>query len=108
MVGASPVGTAPTTSSFSTQHLASMDCPKATARRDESLTLSNLVRPISEFLPYILQNTLFAVLNNVQSFYSSSDFYFAYFEQSNIQRTYSNCKGLLNKMLLNISSGMLL
>ena len=34
-VGASPVGAAPTTSSFSTQHLASMDWTKPTARRDE-------------------------------------------------------------------------
>ena len=34
VVGASPVGAAPTTSSFSTQHMASMDWPKATARRD--------------------------------------------------------------------------
>ena len=33
VVGASPVGTAPTTSSFSTQHLASMDWAKKTARR---------------------------------------------------------------------------
>ena len=35
VVGASPVGTAPTTSSFSTWHLASMDWVKTTARRDE-------------------------------------------------------------------------
>ena len=34
VVGASPVGAAPTTSSFSTQHLAPMDWTKATARRD--------------------------------------------------------------------------
>ena len=32
VVGASPVGAAPTTSSFSTQHLASMDWVKTTAR----------------------------------------------------------------------------
>ena len=32
--GASPVGAAPTTSSFSTEHLASMDWSKATARWD--------------------------------------------------------------------------
>ena len=32
VVGASPVGAAPTTSSFSTQHLASMDGAKTTAR----------------------------------------------------------------------------
>ena len=35
VVGASSVGAAPTTSSFSTQHLASMDWAKTTARRDE-------------------------------------------------------------------------
>ena len=34
VVGASPVGAAPTTSSFSTQYLASMDWTKTTARRD--------------------------------------------------------------------------
>ena len=33
--GASPVGAAPSTSSFSTKHLASMDWAKVTARRDE-------------------------------------------------------------------------
>ena len=36
VVGASPVGAAPTTSSFSTEHLASMDWMKTTARRDEN------------------------------------------------------------------------
>ena len=35
VVGASPVGAAPTTSSFSTEHLASIDCAKTTARRNE-------------------------------------------------------------------------
>ena len=35
VVGAVPVGTAPTTSSFSTQHLASIDWAEATARWDE-------------------------------------------------------------------------
>ena len=35
LVGASPVGAAPTTSSFSTYHLASLDWAKITARRDE-------------------------------------------------------------------------
>ena len=35
VVGASPVGTAPTTSSFSTKHLASMDWAKTTARQDK-------------------------------------------------------------------------
>ena len=35
VVGASPVGGAPTTSSFSTSHLASMDTAKTTARRGE-------------------------------------------------------------------------
>ena len=35
VVGASPVGPAPNTFSFSTQHLTSMDWAKATARRDD-------------------------------------------------------------------------
>ena len=35
VVGASPVGAAPTTSSFSTKHLVSIDCAKTTARRDK-------------------------------------------------------------------------
>ena len=35
LVGTSPVGTAPTTSSFSTEHLASTDWAKTTATRDE-------------------------------------------------------------------------
>ena len=34
-VGASAVGAAPTTSSFSTEHLASLGWAKTTARRDE-------------------------------------------------------------------------
>ena len=34
-VGASPVGAAPTTSSFSTKHLASMDWAKTNVRQDE-------------------------------------------------------------------------
>ena len=35
IVGASPVGAAPTTSSFSTKHLAPLDWAKTAARRDE-------------------------------------------------------------------------
>ena len=35
VVGASPAGAAPTISSFSTEHLASVDCAIKTARRDE-------------------------------------------------------------------------
>ena len=35
VVGASPVGGAPTTSSFSTEHLAPLDWQKTTARRGE-------------------------------------------------------------------------
>ena len=35
VVGASPVGAAPNTSSFSTLHMASMDWPKTTARADK-------------------------------------------------------------------------
>ena len=37
VVGAWPVGAAPTTSSFSTEHLTSIDWAKTTARRDEKL-----------------------------------------------------------------------
>ena len=36
VVGASPLGAAPTTSSFSTQHMASMDWAKITARREDN------------------------------------------------------------------------
>ena len=36
VVGASPVGAAPTTSSFSTEHLASKDWAKTTSRGDEN------------------------------------------------------------------------
>ena len=35
VVVASPVGAAPTTSSFSTEHFVSIDCAKTTTRRDE-------------------------------------------------------------------------
>ena len=35
VVGASPVGAAPTTSSFSTKHLASMDWAKTSSRQDK-------------------------------------------------------------------------
>ena len=35
VVGASPVGAAPTTASFPTEHLVSIDCTKTTARRRE-------------------------------------------------------------------------
>ena len=35
VLGAWPVGAAPTTSSFSTSHLASIHCAKTTASRDE-------------------------------------------------------------------------
>ena len=41
VLGASLVGAAPTTSSFSTQHVASMDWAKTTARRDKCLILEN-------------------------------------------------------------------
>ena len=40
IIGASPVGAAPTTSSFSTKHLASMNWAKATARREEDHSIS--------------------------------------------------------------------
>ena len=35
VVGASPVGAAPTTSSFSIKHMTSLDCAKTTTRRNE-------------------------------------------------------------------------
>ena len=48
-VGASPVVAAPTTSSFSTQHLASIDCTKKNARRDDKReSFWGLVRLILE------------------------------------------------------------
>ena len=51
--GASPVGAAPTTSSFSTQHLISMDWAKTTAKRmQETFKLWDLVRLILEVLRY--------------------------------------------------------
>ena len=37
IVGASPVGAAPTTSSFSTEHMALMNWAKTTARRDKNI-----------------------------------------------------------------------
>ena len=47
--GASPVGAAPTTSSFSTYHLPSMDWAKTIARRDEKhLSFGDLVRLVLE------------------------------------------------------------
>ena len=49
VVGASSVGAAPTTSSFATQHLASLDWAKTTARRDEkreTFKFGDLVRLI--------------------------------------------------------------
>ena len=49
VVGASPVGAAPTTSSFSTWHLASMDSAKTGARQSENLFKCwDLVRLILE------------------------------------------------------------
>ena len=42
VVGASPVGAAPTTSSFSTQHLASMDWTKATAKGNMTHLISGI------------------------------------------------------------------
>ena len=50
VVGASPVGAAPTTSSFSTEHLASLDWATVTARRDEKhLSLGICVSYIRDF-----------------------------------------------------------
>ena len=51
VVGASPVGAAPTTSSFSTEHLASIYRAKTTASRfEKQLSFFYLVRLISEIL----------------------------------------------------------
>ena len=51
VVGALPVGTAPTTSSFSILNLASLDWAKTTARRDEKhLSLGDLVHLILTIL----------------------------------------------------------
>ena len=44
VVGAPPVGAAPTTSSFSTEHLASLDWAQTTARRDDKHKFGDLVR----------------------------------------------------------------
>ena len=55
VVGASPVGAAPTTSSFSTKHLTSMDCAKTTARGyKKHLNFWDLVRLILEVLRYVV------------------------------------------------------
>ena len=55
VVGASPVGAAPTTSSFSTEHLASMAWAKATARRDEKhFKFLDLVQLILEVWRYVI------------------------------------------------------
>ena len=54
VVRASPVGVAPTTSSFSTESLASIYCAKTTASRAEKhFKFWYLVRLILETLPYI-------------------------------------------------------
>ena len=51
VVGASPVGAAPTTSSFSTWHLASLDWATTTARRDKRhFKFGGVVRLILEIL----------------------------------------------------------
>ena len=50
VAGASPVGATPTTSSFSTKRLGSLDWEKTTARRDEKHL--SLVRLILEILRY--------------------------------------------------------
>ena len=44
IVDHSDVGAAPTTSSFSTEHLASMDCTETTARRDEKHLICVILR----------------------------------------------------------------
>ena len=53
VVGTSPVGAAPTTSSFSTWHLATLDWAKTTARRDEEhLKFGDLVHLTLKILRY--------------------------------------------------------
>ena len=53
VVGALPVGAAPTTSSFSTQHLASMDCAKTNAEQSEKhLSFGDLVCLVLEIWRY--------------------------------------------------------
>ena len=52
VVGASPVGAAPTTSSFSTEHQASLDWENCTTRR-ETFKFGDLVRLILEILRYV-------------------------------------------------------
>ena len=55
VVGASPIGAAPTVSSCSTWHQASIDCAKTTARRDEkTLKLWILARLLSDIWRYII------------------------------------------------------
>ena len=55
VVGASPVGAATTTSSFSTQHLASIYCTKTTASREEKhLSLGFGASYIKDFTVYAL------------------------------------------------------
>ena len=56
VVGASPVGAAPTTSLFWTQHLASMDWAKITARRDQTHL------DFGWDAPYILDLTVYQIL----------------------------------------------
>ena len=53
VVGASPVGAAPTTSSFSTWHLASRDSVKKAARQFENLLSVDLVQLILETWRYV-------------------------------------------------------
>ena len=55
VVGASPVGSVPTTSSFSTEHLASMDWATAIARQD-TFEFLDLVRLMLETWWYIFQS----------------------------------------------------
>ena len=53
IVGASPVDAAPTTPSFSTEHLASMDLTKATKTRRKTFKRWDFVHFILEVLRYI-------------------------------------------------------
>ena len=56
VVGASPVGTAPTTSSFLTSHLASVDCAMKTVRQ-ETFKFKDLVHLILETWRYLIKLT---------------------------------------------------
>ena len=57
VIGTSPVGAAPSISSFSTQHLNSVDWGKTTVRRDEKKSSFGLVWPYIRYLMVVPQYT---------------------------------------------------